>query len=121
MNSSNKDTDLIIRREIAERIKAARNAKGITQEKMAELLGMSHNNYARMENAIQGVTVYSLRRIGEILSISTDLLLYGNVKNPIAIDFDKYIAYAETFNSDSLNDMKTKIDNILELQKDKKK
>ena len=118
MKKSSQSENLEIRLEMARRLKTARNLKNITQEKMAELLGVTYNNYVRIENGNQNLTIYHLRNISRILSITSDTILFGTLAETKAIDFDKYVAYAETFNKDYLSDLKVKIDNILELQKD---
>ena len=121
MKKSNTNENLETRLEMAQRLKAARKLQNITQEKMAELLGVTYNNYVRIENGNQNLTIYHLRNIAQILSITSDTILFGVLDKTKAIDFDKYVAYAETFNKDYLSDLQIKIGNILELQKDKNK
>ena len=121
MKNSNKSNAVHIKYEIAGRIKAIRKAKNITQEEIAELLEMSHNNYARIESGSQNITIYNLRAISKILSVSTDILLYGSNDESNNITLDEYMAFAETFNLKNLLDLRDKINYIVDLIESKNK
>jgi transcriptional regulator with XRE-family HTH domain len=59
-------------RKIAER----RQALGLTQEEMAERIGMPLKNYQRIERGLQNLTIRSLVRIAAALQTKT-LELFG--------------------------------------------
>ena len=59
---------------VAKRIAEIRQAKGITQDEMAEKLGCATRNYQRIEYG-QNVTIKTLVRIANLLGVTvTDLV-----------------------------------------------
>lgn len=68
---------------IGKTIRNAREEKGITQTKVAELIPMNRSNYSKIERDTQEPSIYQLRRICQILELSADRLLklkeYENV------------------------------------------
>lgn len=66
--------------EIGARIKNAREAAELTQEKFAELVGLGPKNISAIERGTVGVSLTSLRRICEVLNISSDTLLFDAVE-----------------------------------------
>ena len=50
-------------------LKAAREAKGMTQEQTAHACGMTLNNYARIERGDTGTTVRTLQKIADTLDL----------------------------------------------------
>lgn len=50
-------------------LKAAREAKGMTQEQTARACGMTLNNYARIERGDTGTTVSTLQKIADTLDL----------------------------------------------------
>lgn len=68
--------------EIGGRIKRAREAAGLTQDRFAELIGMGTKNVSALERGMVGISLSSMQRICQVLSISSDSLLFGHqVKN----------------------------------------
>lgn len=61
--------------EIGSKLKSARNEKGITQEKAAELLGVSRQTISNWENSRSYPDIISVIKMSEIYSISLDCLL----------------------------------------------
>lgn len=53
-----------------------RNEKGITQEKMAELLGISKNNYNLKENGKLDFNLVEVKKILQILGSSYDEIFF---------------------------------------------
>ena len=47
-------------------VKQARLLKGVTQEKMAELLGIGYNTYRKIENSPDSATVELAKKISSI-------------------------------------------------------
>lgn len=58
---------------VHEQIKAARKAKGWSQEETARRCGMSLNNYARIERGDNGTTIRTLEKIAELLGLKITL------------------------------------------------
>lgn len=65
-------------REIGGRIKKAREAAGLTQDKFGELIQMGAKNVSAVERGVVGISLLTLRRICEVLSVSSDYLLFGS-------------------------------------------
>lgn len=72
-----------------ERLKEARNNKGLTQKELADILGIKRTTYTNYEQSISNPNLETLVRITDILGVSTDYLLgrgkiHGKIsKNPI--------------------------------------
>jgi transcriptional regulator with XRE-family HTH domain len=62
--------------EIGGRIKRAREATGLTQDRFAELIGMGTKNVSAIERGAVGVSLSSLQKICQVLSISGDDILF---------------------------------------------
>lgn len=52
------------------RIKALRNAVSLTQEQMADKIGVSRQKYARIENGTNNITLDILTKIAGVLEVS---------------------------------------------------
>ena len=63
--------------EVGRRIRLTREAAGLTQERFAELVGISPQNVSCVERGLAGVSLTVLRRMCEILRVSSDSLLMG--------------------------------------------
>lgn len=58
-------------------LKSARLAKGLTQGELAGLVGRHRQHVYRVENGVQAPSGHLLKRLAEVLGVSTDYLLYG--------------------------------------------
>ncbi len=67
--------------EVGRRVRGAREAAGLTQERFAELIGISPQNVSCVERGLAGVSLTVLRRMCEILHVSSDFLLMGERGN----------------------------------------
>lgn len=63
---------------IAQRIKTRREALGLTQEALAERLGIATKNLQRLERGGENPTVLRLQRIAELLQCQVEQLLTGD-------------------------------------------
>ena len=63
--------------EVGRRVRQAREAAGLTQERFAELIGVSPQNVSCVERGLAGVSLTVLRRMCQILRVSSDFLLLG--------------------------------------------
>jgi transcriptional regulator with XRE-family HTH domain len=61
---------------MGDRIKAARRAAGLTQERFAELIDMGPKNLSDIECGAVGVSVGALKRMCQVLHVTSDSLLF---------------------------------------------
>lgn len=64
--------------EIGKRLKQSREAAGLTQERFAEMIGMGTKSVSAFERGTVGVSLPALQRICKVLSISSDVILFGS-------------------------------------------
>jgi len=60
---------------LGERVRRLRQAKGWSQEGLAQVCGMRREYIADVERGVRNITVMSLRRIGKGLGVGPALLL----------------------------------------------
>ncbi|MDE5804058.1 MAG: helix-turn-helix domain-containing protein, partial [Lachnospiraceae bacterium] len=103
---------------IGEQIQRIRIQKGLTQERLAEMLEVSRQSVSKWELGQAIPDVEKIIRMSELFDVSTDTLLLRNPedteekKNPLHLgsvylvvkDFEKSVAFYETF-------LDTKVDN----------
>lgn len=70
---------------IGNRISSLRKEKGITQEEMAERLGVTPQSVSKWENDISCPDILLLPKIAEMLGVTVDELLSGEAKNETRI------------------------------------
>ena len=63
--------------EIGERIKSSRENAGLTQEKLADALGVSSQFLSDVERGVSGPSIYTIICICKQLHVSSDYLLMG--------------------------------------------
>lgn len=66
---------------LGDNLQEVRTHRGLTQEKLAEKVGISTSFYANIERGIKGVSVYVLKQIADELEVSVDYLLNRNNVN----------------------------------------
>ena len=66
---------------IGNEIRNARERAGLTQEQFGELVSLGTKNVSDIERGVAGITVSTLKRICEKLSISSDLIIFGDREN----------------------------------------
>lgn len=64
--------------EMGARIQIAREKAGLTQERFAELIDSGAKNISAVERGAAGVSVPTMKKICEVLSVSSDTLLFGS-------------------------------------------
>ena len=64
-------------KEFGKRMKEARNKKGLTQEALAELLGVDRLHVNRLEKGAKACSIDLLMDISKLLGVSSDYLLKG--------------------------------------------
>ena len=73
--------DLFI--EIGARIKTARENAGFTQEKLANIIGVSTQFISDVERGVSGPSVFTIISICRILHVSSDYILMGIMENSL--------------------------------------
>ena len=63
---------------IGNRIRAAREWAGLTQDQFGEMVSLGTKNVSDIERGVVGITVSTLKRICETLSIPSDWILFGD-------------------------------------------
>lgn len=61
---------------IGSRIRISREAAGLTQDRFAELVSLATKNVSDIERGVVGISVPTLIRICEALSVSSDSILF---------------------------------------------
>jgi transcriptional regulator with XRE-family HTH domain len=74
---------------VNDKIKLVRQAKGFTQEDVAERLGMSPNAYGDIERGASDVKLSKLQKISDILGINLAELLDMTDKAILNVNFNK--------------------------------
>lgn len=70
-------TDNLVKRIIKEKLKKARNKKGISQEEMAERLGYKDkSSYCHIENGNVKITIETAKKIADILEENVNQLFF---------------------------------------------
>lgn len=64
--------------EVGQRVRQAREAAGLTQERFAELVGITPQNVSCVERGMAGVSLGILKRMCQVLTVSSDALLMGD-------------------------------------------
>ncbi len=71
---------------IGNSIRTARERAGLTQEQFGELVSLGTKNVSDIERGVAGITVSTVKRIFEKLSISSDSIVFGNAgKNDVQV------------------------------------
>jgi len=66
--------------EIGARIKEEREKLGLTQERFSELIGLGPKSVSAFERGTVGISFTTLKKICQVLSISSDQILFGQRK-----------------------------------------
>lgn len=64
--------------EVGQRIKQCRRNKNLTQEKLAEMIGVSPHYIYEIERGLKTMSIQTLSKITIHLNVSADYLLFGN-------------------------------------------
>lgn len=62
---------------VGRNIKKAREKAGYTQEQLSEIIGIGPKSLSAVERGTVGVSIETLRKLCEALSVSSDTLLFG--------------------------------------------
>ena len=100
---------------IGNQIKIARESAGLTQERFSELVSLAPNNVSDIERGVVGVSLSSLLRICEVLSVSSDSILFPdkNIQNN-SNDIKLLTKRLGTLSSDQLDIVMTVVNKLFE-------
>lgn len=71
--------------QVGNAIRDARERAGLTQEQFGELVSLGPKNVSDIERGVTGITLSTLKRICEKLSVSSDSILFAHpAKNDVA-------------------------------------
>ena len=62
---------------VGQRLRALRMAQGMSQEKLAKLLGITQSNVSGLERGVRSLTIHQVAKLALALGASTDELLLG--------------------------------------------
>ena len=62
---------------VGSNIKRARERAGLTQEQLSELIGIGPKSLSAVERGAVGVSLTTLQKLCDTLSVSSDMLLFG--------------------------------------------
>ena len=100
--------------ELGKRIKLARAKVGITQSELAEMMNMTDNQISNIERGLCEPHAEVLRRISEVLGVSTDSLLFDMVEDgPLVAK----VREVEKMSPDIQNQIAMIIDSFVEVQR----
>jgi len=71
-----------ITREIGNRLKDLREARGLTLAQLAEMVGLSQAQVSRLESGKQGFRSSTLRKLADILHVKVSILFCGDKIGP---------------------------------------
>ena len=63
--------------EIGANIKEMRERRGLTQEQLSELIGIGVKSLSAIERGAVGISLSTLRKVCNALSVSSDALIFG--------------------------------------------
>jgi transcriptional regulator with XRE-family HTH domain len=105
-------------------IKSIRERKNLTQEYMAQELGISQNSYSNIENGGVKLTIERLLEISKVLEVTAEELLANESQtyNFHNSNIEKFYGYIETLHEDNRELIQTTIkvltDQVEYLQKE---
>lgn len=68
--------------EIGRRLRAIREARGVTQVELAKLLGIDQSNVSSIERGVRGLTIHQAVKLAKALKVTTDdILMPANGKH----------------------------------------
>jgi transcriptional regulator with XRE-family HTH domain len=72
---------LVSKQAVGQRLRAIRLSQGMSQEKLAELLGITQSNVSGLERGVRSLTIHQVAKLAAAMGVSTDELLLGRSPN----------------------------------------
>ncbi|KLU57920.1 transcriptional regulator [Paenibacillus sp. VT-400] len=112
-----------LRQLIGIRIRAMRNAKGLTQQKLADIAGLDYRYIGALERGERNFSIDTLEKVLLALNVSLNELMYAksfsNNDNIRQRTIDNYIALTSTLSDDQISSIsKINLEIIRALTKD---
>ena len=74
---------------IHERIKGLRTQMHLSQDYVAQYLGMNRSTFTQLENGNRKILAEDIKRLSTLFGVSSDFILYGTALNQTAAMFAK--------------------------------
>ncbi len=74
---------------IGTNIKQAREQRGMTQERLSEMMGIGVKSLSAIERGVVGISLTQLKNVCTILGVSSDRLIFGPSQNGNVNDLTK--------------------------------
>lgn len=100
-----------INRDIGENLQAERLKAGLTQEVLAEMIGIGTKSLSAIECGTAGISLSTLKKTCETLAISSDSLIFGDKEKS---DVETITARLERLSPSQLHIVSNMIANLLE-------
>ena len=97
---------------IGNQIRVARERSGLTQEQFGELVSLGTKNVSDIERGVAGITVSTLKRVCEKLSISSDAIIFGEQNKN---DVESLAERLERLSPDQFTAVKEFLNRVFEL------
>lgn len=81
--------------EIGQRIRKIRKARGLSQERLAEMIGISTTHMSHIETANTKLSLPVFVEIAKVLEVQTDSLLYDEPRDSVSNTIDEISAILE--------------------------
>lgn len=104
---------------LAENIRIFRQLRHLSQNYMAQQLGMSQGNFAKMEKGTVGIPVHTLEKIAALLECSKDVLLHFDAEGINALKSKKemkgFIVVSESEFEERIDKLETQLNELFTL------
>lgn len=114
MDNKDGKNDLIIK--IGQRIQKYRNQKNLTQEQVAEMVGISQKHLSRIEKGYHNPRFDMIIHIAEALNIPTDALAKDLSEDNVDVFLENIRPDIEKLNEKQLEYIKKNIELLLEIK-----
>lgn len=104
---------------IGDRIKNLRKKEGLTQKDMAQILKIPYSTYSNYENNNREPNKELLEKIADVLHVSIDFLIYGDLKETSGVTIALH--NDDGIDSELPEEAKKEIENFIEYVKNKYK
>ena len=109
------DQDMTTNQQTAIRIREERLRQNITQQAVAEYLGIDISSYSRLENGTVEITISRLEAIAEYFKVSVVTLLPPNLQATVNINNGNYYCLGNLINNYSDSDTQNSMKRVIEL------
>lgn len=94
---------------VGENIKREREKAGFTQEEFSELIDLGPKSLSAIERGVVGISLSSLKKVCDVLSISSDTLIFGDIPTQDVRDLADCLARLSPKKYEIANDVMSKL------------